>query len=194
MLIGVGSRAEGLGQTRTSVPRIPTGLSAPEDLVQLLAGTPAAPRFAAARAHVRAAHAALAPVFAALLGAYAAHLRAEWFGLGAWLWAAELWYAYSIQVGACGRHTHIPLPVCVPSGGDTDRRIAGEGWVRQPACYTASSVPAAAMSGLALARPPRATPPRHPWHANPPLPLPPGPGGRRCNSLTARCALPWRLT
>jgi hypothetical protein len=51
-----------------------------------------------ARKHIAASFEALQPVFKALLGAYGAHLRAEWFSWEAYLWAVELWYAYAIQV------------------------------------------------------------------------------------------------
>jgi hypothetical protein len=79
-----------------SIP--PPGLSVPEPLAALLAGTPAAKRFAEARAHLRTQFDALAPVFKTLLAAYGQHLRAEWFTWAAFVWAAELWYAYAIQV------------------------------------------------------------------------------------------------
>lgn len=41
---------------------------------------------------------ALGPVFAMLLAAYSSYLKPEWFTYEAFLWAAELWYAYAIQV------------------------------------------------------------------------------------------------
>jgi hypothetical protein len=39
------------------------------------------------------------PVFQALVAAYPEHLQQEQFSLDAFLWAAQLWYAYAIQVG-----------------------------------------------------------------------------------------------
>jgi hypothetical protein len=42
----------------------------------------------------------MTPVFEALVAAYPEHLREEQFNLEAFLWAAQLWYAYAIQVRA----------------------------------------------------------------------------------------------
>jgi hypothetical protein len=75
-----------------------SGLSAPEPLVQLLAATPTSTAFSDARTHLKRDFDAMAPVFETLLRAYGQHLKAEWFGWEAFAWAAELWYAYSIQV------------------------------------------------------------------------------------------------
>ena len=95
--------------------RFCTGLSAPRALVALLAGTPAATRFEAARAHLTRDFAALAPVFEALLRAYAAHLRPEWFSWESFLWAAELWYAYAIQAKLePGAAVADPVPALAP--------------------------------------------------------------------------------
>ncbi|KAI8476323.1 MAG: hypothetical protein J3K34DRAFT_516733 [Monoraphidium minutum] len=90
-------------------PRFCTGLSAPQELVDLLEGSPLHAKFSCARAHLAASFSALAPVFEALLAAYGQHLRREWFGWGAFCWAAELWYAYAIQVRFPGGATRPAL-------------------------------------------------------------------------------------
>jgi hypothetical protein len=45
-------------------------------------------------------HAALQPVFAALLAAYPEHLKEQQFSMDSFMWAAQLWYAYAMQVSA----------------------------------------------------------------------------------------------
>jgi hypothetical protein len=63
-----------------------------------LGGTPLGARCAAARKHLDDAFAALAPQIAALVRAYPQHLKAAWFSRASFSWAAELWYAYAMQL------------------------------------------------------------------------------------------------
>jgi len=88
--------------THTTHTQPPPGLSAPEALIKLIADTPLGPRFAAARTHLRRDFESLAPVFETLLQAYGRYLKREWFGWDAFVWAAELFYAYASQVGDGG--------------------------------------------------------------------------------------------
>ncbi len=48
--------------------------------------------------HLREKFHALAPIFKTLCSAYPAFIKPELFEWGAYIWAAELWYSYAIQV------------------------------------------------------------------------------------------------
>lgn len=48
--------------------------------------------------HLREAFDASAPAFASLLQAYPSYFQPDWFSFESYLWAAELWYSYGIQV------------------------------------------------------------------------------------------------
>lgn len=61
-------------------------------------GTQAFDEAMRSRKHMRQQFDQLQPIFQTLLGAYGQFLKAEWFSYQAFLWAAELWYAYAIQV------------------------------------------------------------------------------------------------
>lgn len=63
-----------------------------------LGGTLIGERCEAARRHLADAYASLEPTIAALLRAYPQHLQQAWFTRPAFLWAAELWYAYALQL------------------------------------------------------------------------------------------------
>lgn len=63
-----------------------------------LGGTPLGARCLAARQHLERAYASLLPAITALVRAYPQHLKASWFSRASFLWAAELWYAYAMQL------------------------------------------------------------------------------------------------
>ncbi|PNH09292.1 SET domain-containing protein 4, partial [Tetrabaena socialis] len=48
--------------------------------------------------HLREAFESSSPAFACLLAAYPTYFQPHWFSWEAYLWAAELWYSYGIQV------------------------------------------------------------------------------------------------
>lgn len=90
-----------------------------------LGGTPLGDRCREARRHLQAAwEGSVAPAAEALVRAYPQHLRAEWFTRDRFLWAAELWYAYAMQLalpqgkrakgGVTEEEEEDPVPALVP--------------------------------------------------------------------------------
>ncbi|KAG2443768.1 hypothetical protein HXX76_002112 [Chlamydomonas incerta] len=103
--------------------RFATVLSAPDAEVDAaLAGSPLAAEAGQARRHLAEAFAASQPAFESLIRAYPDYFQPHWFSWESYLWAAELWYSYGIQVqvGAgdirtclvpyLGLMNHHPLP------------------------------------------------------------------------------------
>jgi hypothetical protein len=77
----------------------PLGVGVSDKAVEhALGGTPLGARCAEARTHLQKAYASLLPAITALVRAYPQHLKAAWFSRGSFLWAAELWYAYAMQL------------------------------------------------------------------------------------------------
>ncbi|EFJ49666.1 hypothetical protein VOLCADRAFT_120737 [Volvox carteri f. nagariensis] len=75
-----------------------TALSASQEDVALLEGTPLHGDAVRARQHLSEAFESSSPAFRSLLGAYPDYFKPEWFSWESYLWAAELWYSYGIQV------------------------------------------------------------------------------------------------
>ncbi|KAG2436622.1 hypothetical protein HYH02_011557 [Chlamydomonas schloesseri] len=103
--------------------RFATVLSASDaDVEAALAGSPLAAEAAEARRHLAEAFEASKPAFESLCKAYPDYFQPHWFSWESYLWAAELWYSYGIQVQVAagdirtclvpylGLMNHHPLP------------------------------------------------------------------------------------
>lgn len=119
-----GQEQEGQGDNRNAGFGTPLGAGVSDGAVRrALGGTPLGERCEAARGHLAEAYASLEPAIAALLRAYPQHLQKAWFARPAFLWAAELWYAYALQLAlppppsssSSSSSTPAPAPAPVPA-------------------------------------------------------------------------------
>ncbi|CAL8467547.1 g7085 [Coccomyxa elongata] len=75
-----------------------TGLSATEEQVSRLMGTPVHSTFIEARQHIRQQYVAAQPVMQALTVAYPDDITPDMVDEDMFTWACELWYSYAIEV------------------------------------------------------------------------------------------------
>ncbi|CAL5219423.1 g1252 [Coccomyxa viridis] len=82
-----------------SMPKtLATGLSMTREDLEILEGTPAADAIRAAQQHVRGYFEAALPALSALTEAFPDDILPEYVSEEAFLWAAQLWYSYGMEV------------------------------------------------------------------------------------------------
>ena len=75
-----------------------TGITFPENIVELLEGSSAYDEMKKAQKHIRDQYNACKPLFEVLLSAYPTYLTPDMFTYTRYVWAVELWYSYAFEI------------------------------------------------------------------------------------------------